>query len=181
MHRLVPAAQKPPPRHLAAGGAQHPRRGRGRHRRELERLRGGGELGGRQGQGDRGLEVARAGVAEELHEARAGVGAGVGDGDGAQVRVRVRHGVGDDRAEHGVLGVLPHEVVGEGGVVEGGDGRGVGVRAGGRRRAGVHGRGGGVGRRRMEEHGHLEGRVGVAGVRIRVSGWRRHGRRQWSE
>lgn len=75
-------------------------------------------------------------------------------------------------------------VVEVGAAVEGRGGRGIGVRAGWRRRAGGTGEDGRGGRRgvvrRPEEHGHLEGGIGVVGVRIRVSGWRRHGRRQWS-
>lgn len=182
-----PAAKQPPPGHLAAGAAQHPRRRRGWHRRE--RLR---ELRRRRGHGDCGLKLRRPGVAEQLHEAHAGVGARGGD-VGVSVRVGVEvwvwHGEGDDGTGHGV-GVL--RVVQVGSAVERRRHRRVGVGTGRRRRAcgasgGARedGGGGGGGHRWPEELTELEWWIGV---RVRVSGGRRHGRRlvreggrwQWS-
>lgn len=130
--------------------------------------------------------MGRPGAPQELHEARAVVlagprGGGGGGGAGDSGRVRGRHREGDEgaghvRRRHGVL-----RVVEERGAVEGGSRRRVGVCGGRRRRArggaaGEDGGGrGGVGGR-LEQHADLEGSARV-GVRIRVSGRGRHGRR----
>jgi hypothetical protein len=184
--RSFSAAQQPPPGHLTASAAQHPRRWRGRHRGERLRRR---ELRGGQGHGDGGLELGGPGVAEQLHQARAGVGARGDDAVGVSARVWARHREGDDGAGHGVRVLRIVEVRA---AVEGRRHRRKGVGTGRRRwargatgGAGEDGCGSGGGhgvRWRPEEVPELEGRVG-----IRVSGGRRHGRRlgrvkrwQWS-
>jgi hypothetical protein len=186
--RSFSAAQQPAPGKLTASAAQHPRRWRVRHRGERLRRR---ELRRGQGNGDGGLELGGPGAAEQLHEARAGVGARGGDAVGVRSRVWARHREGDDGAGHGVRVLRIVEVRA---AVEGRRHRRKGVGTGRRRwargapgGAGEDGCGSGGGhgvRWRPEEVPELKGRVGI---RVRVSGGRRHERRlgrvrrwQWS-
>lgn len=191
VHGPVPWPQEPPPRHLAAAAARHPRGRRGRHRgqrrgrRGRRHSRGGGELR-RHRHGHRRLEVRGRRVPEQLHEPGArrvgssGGGGGVrvpGEGEvgvvgvGREVRPPVeRRGgrrvrVGPATGRHRRRDDDAVVGGGGGGAREDAGGGGVVVR--------VWGGGGGGGGMLLEEAVELEGLVGGG---VRVPRGRRHGR-----